>query len=923
MIRVARLFLLALFVVVAPAALAQGGAGTGSVAGRVTDEGGAALAGAEVVVVGREATAARATANGSYVLDNVPAGSVTLRARLIGFKSRTATVTVAAGQRASQDFSLGSDPLNLDAVVVTGTETPRTKLETSSAVTILSAADITKASPRSTTEVLRYVPGFTRVESSGGEVNENISMRGILGVEYVMFMEDGLPVFPTMHTFFMNADNLFRMDENIERIEVVRGGSSALFGSNTPGAIINFINKTGGADATGTMKVSGATAALARYDFNLNGPIGDDWRFNAGGFYRYDRGVRDPGFPGIAGGQMKASLTRNLSNGYVRFSGKLINDRNQFILPLPFRGPGEYVPGFSDYGSMNTNEGNHLRVPIPTGELELPLDNGLRTKASWFTADVNLDLNEGWSVRNSAQIMSNDQEWNAILPFNVQTSADAVQDWIGGYFGSYFVGPLRSRAVLPAGSLVDSLKSSALAGTVATLSYTNHFDALGNHVLFNTPNGLLAPGGEWHVEKPLTAFQNQLQIKKALPGGNSASLGVYFANYTQTNRWFFTDILTDVRDNPRFVDLFVNSATIRYISYLKAGGADTTDVPVSNLAATKNGFRRFLSNYVNGSGTTTVFSGVLGGSFKLTPQLRADVGFRYEYDDFVQTAENTSSQAVSDTVSETFYDVEPWGNGSFKQLSRSMSDWAGSVGLNYAVNDNLSVYALGSRAYKMPALDEFLVASAQAQVALFAPRRTFSIEGGVKYASGRYSVTVNGFRTQLKNIVGQGAVVNPITGATVWEIRTSPENMSYGAEVEVSAVATRGLTLLGTATLLKAELASGADIGSWINGVPPVIGNLSATYRAGQVTLLGDWHYVGRRYSDFNAGNTLPAYGYANLGLSFTVPGEAMTIAADLQNAFQSKGFEEGNPRLAVAQPLFLARPILPRRLLVSLRYDF
>ena len=105
--------------------------------------------------------------------------------------------------------------------------------------------------------MLRYVPGFTRVESSGGEVNENITMRGILGVEYVAFLEDGLPVFPTMHTFFMNADNLFRFDENIDRMEVVRGGSSPLFGSNTPGAIVNFINKTGGDQFAGSMRVSG------------------------------------------------------------------------------------------------------------------------------------------------------------------------------------------------------------------------------------------------------------------------------------------------------------------------------------------------------------------------------------------------------------------------------------------------------------------------------------------------------------------------------------------------------------------------------------------------------------------------------------------------------------------------------------------
>ena len=130
--------------------------------------------------------------------------------------------------------------------------------------------------------MLRYVPGFTRVESSGGEVNQNITMRGILGVEYVAFLEDGLPVYPTMHTFFMNADNLFRFDENIDRMEVVRGGSSPLFGSNTPGAIVNFINKTGGDMFAGTMRATAATKALARYDLNINGPLGDDWRFNVG-----------------------------------------------------------------------------------------------------------------------------------------------------------------------------------------------------------------------------------------------------------------------------------------------------------------------------------------------------------------------------------------------------------------------------------------------------------------------------------------------------------------------------------------------------------------------------------------------------------------------------------------------------------------
>ncbi len=198
--------------------------------------------------------------------------------------------------------------------------------------------------------MLRYVPGFTRVESSGGEVNQNYSVRGILGIEYVNFLEDGLPVYPTMHTSFMNADNLFRFDENVERMEVVRGGASALFGSNTPGAMINLINKTGGDELAGTVRATGGTKGLARFDLNANGPLGDDWRFNVGGFYRYDHGVRDPGFPGTRGGQVKGSITRLLSNGYVRLSAKVIDDRNQFILDLPFTNATDpqFVAGFGD-----------------------------------------------------------------------------------------------------------------------------------------------------------------------------------------------------------------------------------------------------------------------------------------------------------------------------------------------------------------------------------------------------------------------------------------------------------------------------------------------------------------------------------------------------------------------------------------------
>ena len=869
--------------------VAQGGA-TGSVTGRVTDDRGQALAGAEVAVVGRPGIAGRSAGNGTYTIADVPAGAVSLRARLIGYKSQPADVTVGAGRTTTQDFTLGADPLNLDAVVVTGTQTPRTKLETSNATTVLSAADITQASPRSTTEALRYVPGFTRVESSGGEVNQNIGMRGILGVEFVMFMEDGLPVFPTMHTYFMNADNLFRMDENIERMEVVRGGSSALFGSNTPGAIINFINKSGGPDVTGSMKMSAATEGLARYDFNINGPAGDAWSFNLGGFYRYDHGVRDPGFPGIRGGQLKASLTRQFTNGYLRTSFKYIDDRNQFILPLPFENGSDprYVPGFSDYGSMNTNEGLDIQVPIPNGVLNLPLGNGLRTKAYWLTADAGFDLGGGWHLQNSAQVMGDPgEEWNAITN-NDMMLAD-----------TFAVSQVKRLARL---GIVDS--------TTATyrLVYTNHSDSAGNPAVYNTANDLLGLMGEFHVEKPISAFQNQLTLKKTV-NRNTFSASAYFANYTQTNHWFFTDILTDIRDNPRFVDLVVFD------------GPDTIDV-------TKNGFRNFLSGYQNGTGQSTIFSGVAGAELALTDRLRADLGVRYEWDNYVQSSENVSARDL-DGDSTTVYDVETFGNGSFRHFNRTIHDWAGSVGLNYAVNPHLSVYVLGSRAHKMPELDFFLQANALAQVGNLPPKRTNSFEGGVKYASQRWAVTVNGFYTTLKNIVDQGAEFDIPSGRTVWVIRPRPPNRSIGLELEAYALPTKGVTVLGQATILNAAVDTTIAGKSWIrqSGVPSVLGNLAATYSTGQVTLLGDLHYVATRFSgDINLPTRpeLPGYAYVNLGLSYRPRSQAMTVSVDVLNANQSKGLEEGNPRLVGAvRPQFFARPLLPRRIQASLKYEF
>jgi iron complex outermembrane receptor protein len=430
------------------------------------------------------------------------------------------------------------------------------------------------------------------------------------------------------------------------------------------------------------------------------------------------------------------------------------------------------------------------------------------------------------------------------------------------------------------------------------------FDPTGKiHLPFSTPNGLDAQGQLWHVSKPLTAFQDQLQIRRTF-GKNTVSFGTYFANYTQDNHWNFTQILTDVGDQTHFLDAVVTPP----------GGTPDT--------VTKNGFLNQLSGYNNGSGQTSVISGVLGAEIQLTDQLRADIGVRGEYDKFVQSSENTSTFDL-DGDSTTTFNNETFGNGSFRHFDRGIKDWSASLGLNFKLTPHYSLYAAGARGYKMPALDEFLNATAEQQVDLFETKEVQSTEGGIKGFDGPIGFTVGGYWTKLKNVVSQGLVIDTLTGGSSWIIVPSPQNKSYGTEIELVATPAEGLQLLGSATILKAELGTGAgaDIGSRISGVPTSIANAAALYSVQGLQLKADWHWVDSRPVDVKAGVTLPSYNYFNFGAAYALR-TGTTINVDLLNAFQGKGLEEGNPRLVTTGPVFLARPILPRRFQVSVSYD-
>src|SRR3954469_13043709 len=144
----------------------------GSIRGRVTDSTGAApLAGAEVYIVTGATTTrgGRTSATGQYTIAAVPAGTVTVRARLVGYAPRSRSVTVADGQVTTADFALTQQLTQLDQVVVTGTGGSTQRRAVGNVIETISATDVLQVAPARSVEQLigARTPGLIVLPATG------------------------------------------------------------------------------------------------------------------------------------------------------------------------------------------------------------------------------------------------------------------------------------------------------------------------------------------------------------------------------------------------------------------------------------------------------------------------------------------------------------------------------------------------------------------------------------------------------------------------------------------------------------------------------------------------------------------------------------------------------------------------------------
>lgn len=374
---------------------------------RVVDPNSAAINFARVSVLdeagSRVIAVARPSAEGVATFD-VPAGTYKLRVLAPGFAEADQTVTVPQADVAVAvvKLAVAATP---ETVVVTATASPVTAQETGLAVSTLEPQALALMNPSDIGDALRFVPGATL--SNGGR-RGGLSTLFVRGGEsrYNKVIIDGVPVNDPGGTFDFGVVP----SQQINRVELLRGSASTLYGSDAMTSVVQMFTATGttrvpelrfGADG-GTFGTANGYASLAgargRFDYNVYGE-----QFNTEG-----QGVNDQYSNSLQGANLGAQLARNVglrvrvrhsnartgvpSNWWFNGNALLPPDDDQYArqnnflasTDLTIGGPGKWQHRLTGF------EYNHRRRNVDmSNDMARPFDDPFDSRVNFNRAGMN------------------------------------------------------------------------------------------------------------------------------------------------------------------------------------------------------------------------------------------------------------------------------------------------------------------------------------------------------------------------------------------------------------------------------------------------------------------------------------------------------------------------------------------------------
>lgn len=798
----------------------------------------------------------------------------------IGFMSALLLANSAFSQKETKVVTDSTKTNALEEVFVTGVVNPKTKIKSSVSITTLGIKQIEQSAPRSTAEIFRSIPGI-RSESTGGEGNANIAVRGVPissgGSKYLQLQEDGLPVLLFGDIAFATADIFTRFDGNVAKIEAIRGGSASVLSSNSPGGIINFISKTGKVEG-GTMSTSfGLDYNNFRTDLDYGAKIGDGLYFHAGGFYRAGEGVRNVGFTANNGGQAKFNITKEFDKGSVTIYAKFLNDRAAAYMPMPVQVSGTNanptwgnVPGFNaTKGALQSVFLSHNVGLGPDGQLRRgKVADGMNPISKSLGVNAAFDLEDGWKISESGRFTANS----------------------GG-----FISPFPSE-VGTASAIANSF------GTGSTLSYAN------TGTPFNTANGLVARIHMFDTQlNDFNNFMNDLKVtKKFEKVGVTAGFFKSIQNISMS--WLWNSYLQEVSDsNPRLLN--VTNAT--------GGSLSDNGLYAYGTPAWGNLARNYDTQY-------NVSAPYANVSFDANDKLSFEGGIRFDMGKVTGSfAGGSSSQYDINNdgiISAPESNVFAVNTANTTAVNYDYNYTSYSVGANYAVSDSQSFFARYSKG-----------ASAKADRILFERPKASYLNGDLINSLDYLAQAELGYKRKFSKGYVYGTFFYAKTDeqsgfeATNPTVLTQNNYKSLGLELETAYNVSKDFDLRGGLTYTKAEITSGANEGNAPRRQPKLMYSFIPTYKFSKTNSLG-LSFLGQSKAFAQDSNQLVMNGFVLIngfvefgitkGLSLNVSGN------NLLDTLAITEVEEGSITENTVNYV-RARPFAGRSLSMALTYRF
>ncbi len=560
----------------------------------------------------------------------------------------------------------------LQEVVVTATAQAVKKLDASYNIVSVDAEQLRQANPKTTADILKVSPGIWP-ESSGGQTGANIEIAGFPGggdAPFFTNMIEGLPLYGMPSLSFMDSSSLFRLDDTIERVEVVQGGPGAVFGGGQMGATANFILRTGTATPTGSVGVMYGNEGLWRTDAFYGFKIADGWYGSAGGFYRKSDGIRAPEFSADDGGQFTATLKHDLDDGSLIFWGRVLDDKNQFLVPIPLTesadGTFSSYPGFDALtGTFGSKAIQNVTIANPAGGFEnADLANGRGGNLYYFGSKWDQKFGD-WSVVNSFLADGGGLDTSALFsgpnprPLSYYLYGCGVAQPAGFCDASNV--PIDHNNLGPGGNgLSPALNiNAAYAGTGGAVS----------------PNQSVIQQGWWYIQKSLSNIEDEFRLSRLIFEGNTLTGGVFVARYSMNDNWSLGNQML-MTNTP--------NATAITLNYVNGGHTYNLSSPQGFVNLNTGNF------YILQHGTATNLAGYVSDSWKINQWL-LDASARVENIDAHQRTCNRSNRQLG-SIYDLWDNQVPQCNGTwdFEHYKTTKPSFTG--GANYEFNEHMSAY---------------------------------------------------------------------------------------------------------------------------------------------------------------------------------------------------------------------------------------